>query len=340
MITPPIVIPSQVQPAPGVQPYSNQSNFGQLQGEIAAYAPHALPQLPVWINDCLWKLLDMKTWYGTWTKGQIVCPQAVTGGTATVTLGSNQITGTNTSWSTNLVGRQFRVGLNNPIYTITAVDVGTQTLTIELPWGGPLPPGATTQTTGYNIVQMYYNLGPNVKYIKTVINVQMGFRLKLNLTQDWLNLKDPWRIWTNFPVGIAPLPADPNGNYIVEMWPAPYTQQSLPVTLYTQWPKLQNDNDCLPPYMRSDVVAEQVTARALRYRPKENPAYDPQTALAIAADFDKKFYADLEAMWNADENLYRTSSTIEGEDYPEWNPGGDLWAAQHAVSVGGGDDGW
>ena len=55
---------------------------------------------------------------------------------------------------------------------------------LELPWAGPLPPGQTTQTTGYNIVQMYYMIGQNIKYIKTCVNVQLGYKMWLNWTQD------------------------------------------------------------------------------------------------------------------------------------------------------------
>lgn len=337
-ISPPVVIPSQVQPNAGVLPYVQQMNFGQMQGFCAAFNPNSVAQLPGWINTIARKIFDLKTWYGTWIKGQVVCPQAVSTGQATVTLNSNTITGTGTSWDINLVGRQFRVGLNNPIYTITDVNPVTQELTIELPWGGPFPPGVTTQTTGYNIVQMYYNIGPNIKYIKTMVNVQLGYKMRLNWTQDLLNKIDPWRIWTNFPIAIAPLPADPNGNYLVEMWPAPFTQQSMPFTAYTLPPNLVDDNDSLPPYIRCDVVCKEAIAWALRYKPKQNPGYDPQTALAVAAQMHQEFLVDLEAMWNADENLYRTSSTIEYEDYPDYIPGGNMWAAFHAVM--GEDTSW
>lgn len=213
-------------------------------------------------------------------------------------------------------------------------------MTIELPWGGPFPPGVTTQTTGYNIVQMYYNIGPNIKYIKTMVNVQLGYKMRLNWTQDLLNKIDPWRIWTNFPIAIAPLPTDPNGNYLIEMWPAPFTQQSMPFTAYTLPPNLVDDNDSLPSYIRCDVVCKEAIAWALRYKPKQNPGYDPQTALAVAAQMHQEFLVDLEAMWNADENLYRTSSTIEYEDYPEFTPGGDMWRAFHAVLGDAGGDVW
>ena len=330
-ITPPIVIENQITPAPGVQPYSQEFNFGQAIGFVSAYNPNAIAQIPGWISTIIYKMVDIKTWYGLWRRGQIVCPPAVTGGTAQVTYNSNVVQGVNTSWDNTLIGRQFRTGLNNPIYTIVEVDFGAQQLILELPWAGPLPPGQNTQVTGYNIVQMYYMIAQNIKYIKTAVNVQLGYKMRLNWTQDLLNKIDPWRIWVNFPCALAPLPADPNGNYIVEMWPAPFTQQAMPYTAYVQPPPMINDTDPFPTYFRSDIICKEAICWALRYKPKQNPGYDPATALEVAREFHKEFLADLENMWNADENLYRTSSTIELEDYPDFMPGGNLAAAMHAV---------
>lgn len=324
-------------------PYVQQMNYGALKGAIAAYNPNALAQLDVWVNEEIRKIYDMRTWYGLYTRGQIVCPAATTGGTATVTLGSQTVTGANTSWTQALVGQQLRLGLNTPPYTIIQVSPLTtpQTLTLDLPWGGPFPPNQTTMTAGYTILQMYYSLGPNIKYIKQVVNFQMGFKLWLNLTQDFLDNYDAWRTWQNFPWAVAPLSADPNGNYRVELWPAPITQQVLPWYAYTQPPNLVKDSDSLPPYIRCDLVVDKCIARALRYKPKDIPGYDPQTALAVANDFDQKFRIELQDMINADENLYRINATIPGEDLPLFTPSGALWDAMHAVMAAtGGDDGW
>jgi len=312
-----------------------------MQGSVSAWNPNSLSQIPGWINQIVRQIYSLKTWYGLFTKGQVVCPQAVTGGTATVTLGSPTVQGTGTAWDQTLIGRQFRIGLNCPIYTIIGVDPFAQVLTLELPWSGPVPPSTNTQTAGYTIVAMYYNIGPNIKYIKTMVNMQMVYKLKLNLTQDWLNNKDPWRIWTNFPVGIAPLPADPNGNYLIEMWPAPWTQQAMPFMAYCQPANLVLDNDSLPPYIRCDVVIKEAMAWALRYKPKDNPGYDPQTALSLANTFHQEYVGLLTEMANEDENLYRTSATIHGEDYPEGGVGGAFSDAVHAVMSGDSwGDGW
>lgn len=257
-----------------------------------------------------------------------------------MTFNSPSVKGNGTTWDQTLIGRQFRAGLNTPIYTIIGVDPFAQVLTLELPWGGPFPPGQTTQTTGYYIVQMYYSLGPNVKYIKTMVNMQMGFKLWTNLTQDYINNRDPWRIMVNFPWGIAPMPTDPNGNYIVELWPGPFTQQALPFLIYVQPPNLVNDTDVLPPYIRCDVVVKDTISKALMYKPKENPGFDPQTALELARRFQAEFESDMLDMANEDENLYRTSASIQGEDLPYYTPGGALWDAQHATMSADSNYGW
>ena len=342
MPVPPIIIPQQVQPVAGNLPFVQQMDFGQMIGFVSAFNPNSLAQIPGWINTIARKIYDLKTWYGLMVKGQVICPQAVSGGTATVTMGSTTIQGNGTTWDNTLIGRQFRVGLNNPIYTIVQVNQAAQQLTIELPWGGPLPPGQTTQTSGYNIVQMYYSLGPNIKYVKRMVNVMLGYRMRLDLTQGWLDNRDPWRIWTNFPYGIAPLPTDPLGNYLVEMWPAPFTNQAMPFFAYCQPANLINDGDSLPPYIRCDIVCKEAIAWALEYKPKDNPGYSEQSALTLAARKHQEFLVDIEAMWNSDENLWRTSSSIVGEDWPEGPPGGALYAAQHACMANdsGYDYGW
>lgn len=328
---PPTPLNNQILPNQGVKPFVQQQNFGQMIGTCSAYNPNSTAQIPEWINEQVREVYDKKTWYGLYTDGEIITPQAYSAGTATTTLGSQTVQGINTTWDQTLIGRQFRQGLTSPPYTITNVDPFAQTLTLALPFGAPFPPNITTMTSGYYIVQMYYNLGQNIKYIKQMINFQMGFKLWLNLTQDYLDNRDAWRITTNFPWGVAPRPADPNGNYIVELWPAAWTQQVLPWRAYIQPGNLVLDTDSLPPYIRCDVINKAVIARALRYKPKQNPGYDAQTAVAVAADFDNKYQAALIDMANADENLYRTSTTIPGEDLPFYTPGGALYDAMHAT---------
>ena len=155
----------QILPTVGVLPGSSQMNFGQMIGQVSAWNPNALPQIPGFINNIVRDIYDKKQWYGLYTSGEIITPSAYSTGTATVTLGSTTVTGNGTTWDTYLIGRQFRQGLTCPPYTITGVDPFAQTLTLALPFGAPFPPNQTTMTGGYFIVQMYYNLGSNLKFV-------------------------------------------------------------------------------------------------------------------------------------------------------------------------------
>lgn len=324
----PVVIPQQVQPAPDGTYYQNQGNVGYLIGLIQAWNPDlSQPRILAIINGTLRKVYDRKTWFSLFIKGQIISPQAVTLGQAITVSGSEIVTGIGTAWDTTLIGRQFRIGYNNPIYTITDVDADAQTLTLELPWGSP------GTLSGYFIVQYYYKIGPNIKYLKTMVNMQLGYKFYLHATQDTLNTMDPWRQRQNFPYISAGMPFDPQGNYLQELYPTSWIPQAFPYMAYVQPPNVSDDSDNLPPYMRLDVVAKDCIGEALVIGgPKKNAYYDA----AESRNKKSEFEGELLRLANADENLYRTEMVKFGEDLPYFNPGGAYWNATHAVASSGG----
>jgi hypothetical protein len=324
-----VVINNQVLPN-GTAPYTQQFPLSGAIGQVQFWNPDlSQPKIVAMINNSLRKALDRKTWYGCFVKGQLVAPQATTTGQVTTTLGSASVQGTGTAWTTALVGQQFRIGYNNPIYSIIAVDVPNQVLTLELPWGSP------SVTSGYFIVQNYFNVGPNVKYLKCLVNMQLGYKFQLHATQDTLNTIDPWRQNANWPYIAAGMPADASGNYLQELYPASWIQQAFPMMCYVQPPNLVNDTDNFPPYIRGDVIILDVIADALVIGgPKNNKYYDP----AESGRKRQMYEGELLRMANADENLYRTEVTQFGEDMPYYQTGGAYWSAVHAVSSGGGYD--
>lgn len=321
-----VSIPQQVLPAPDGTYFQNQGNLGYLIGLCQAYNPDlSQPKILALINGTLRKIYDRKTWFFNFVKGQLISPQATTQGQAQTTLYSDIVTGVGTNWTDALVGQQFRVGYNNPIYTIIDVPDSTH-LQLELQWGSP------SVTSGYFIVQNYFNLGPNVKYLKCLVNMQLGYKFTLHATQDTLNTIDPWRQNANFPYISAGIPLDAQGNYLQELYPASWIQQSFPMMVYIQQPNLSADSDNLPPYMRLDIVAKDVIAEALVIGgPKNNKYYDRAESQGKRGEFE----SELLRLANADENLYRTEVTLFGEDLPYYSPGGALWNASHLVAAGG-----
>lgn len=309
-VIPPQPITNQITPS-GNKPYVQQQTFGQMIGSVQSWAPSVdTSMISIWLNNAARQVYDFRLWYGCLTKGQIVTPPYYSQGTITATLGSASIVGVGTNFTSSMVGMSLRVGYNTPIYNIISVTDPTH-LTLELPWGF-----STLTDTSYYIVQYYYTI-PNIKYIHTAINLQLQFQLRTTLTQKTLDARDPSRQQIMYPVAIAGMPPDKDGNFQCELWPASMTQQAIPYLAYVQPPNLVNDSDTLIPFIRCDIVVARATADALRYRTKSNPNYSEGVALAIATEKMKEFEGELMHMAMMDENLYRTDveSFAEGLAY-------------------------
>ncbi len=328
---------NQVLPSPQTNPYRNQMVFSQMIGAIASENPDIDPtDIQVQINSIVRDIYDRREWYGLMIRGQIQTTGFTNGGTVTVTQGSNQIQGTNTTWTPAVVNQQFRLGFNTPPYNIVALDSVNQILTIEMPWASP-----TINSAGYFIAGYYYILGPNIKYIHTAKNMIFAWRLHLDYTQQTLDARDPWRATVFTPTALAQMPPDPNGNYLVELWPVPSIVQALPWIACVQPPNLVYDEDALPSGIRADIVVDYGRAWAKTYRgPKWNKYYDAGEGARLQAQAERK----LLFMAKADEDLYRQSILFRDEqmrmapDYGAWR--NSIYDINHGVPAAEGNSEW
>jgi hypothetical protein len=313
-IVPPQSVVNQITPS-GNAPYAQEQNFGQMLGEGIAWNPNVdSAMVGVFINHAIRKIYDRKLWYGLMTKGQIVTPGFYSTGSVSCVLGSPTITGIGTSWTTALIGQSLRVGYTAPIYNIIDVNPLAQTLTLELPWGL-----SSISSSGYFVTQYYYSI-PNIRFIYSAKNLQLFYRLWTSVPQSYLDNIDPSRLRLIYPCIMATMPPDANGNYQFELWPASMTQMAIPYLAYIQPPKLVDDNDNLPAFMRSDVIMMAVIADCLRYRTKDNPYYSESVALSIAAQKQKEFEMEVQHMDQMDENLYRSDVLSFEESWPRLDP--------------------
>ncbi len=257
----------------GVRAQTTQWDLGQMVGFIIAWRPSLTPEFVKHIvNSAYRKTLDIRHWYGAAVRGEIVAPNIVTGGTVTTTENDEVVQGNGTAWDSQLVGRQFRVGFTQAIYTIVEVDPATQTLTLDLPWGGRAFSGA-----GYQIIKAIYSLGPRVRHIFTAVNKAQGWRMNLGWSQDMLNTIDSWRVRIGWPAAFVDYVPSADGEAQWEVWPWPTTRQSFPFLAYVQPTDLKRDADAPAPFLRSDVIVTLALADALRVR-TDLPGYDPVTA--------------------------------------------------------------
>lgn len=329
-ILPPVSILNQVLPNPGL-PYVQSQNFGQMVGRVSSENPDwDLEGIKAAINDIVRKIYDRRTWYGLMVRGQIATRPQIVGGTVAVQQDSNIVYGTGTSWLPNVIGRQFRIGYNTPRYTITAMDAAAQVLTLDLPWAGVNYTGV-----GYLIQQAYFNLGVNIKYVHTAVNLMQAWRLNLGYNQQSLDAIDPWRMQIFQPTTLAQMPAGPRGEYLVELWPLPAIAQGMPFVACVQPPNLLDDFDSLPPYIRTDIVTKFGIAEAKVHRgPKFNKYYDLQESMRLRGEAED----ELVMLQKTDEDLYRQDLRYKWEEMrmaPE--PG------SHGITINrgiGSDDNW
>ena len=291
--------PSQVGASPTSQAYSVSLNFGSMLREVTNWNPNVDSEVAGrMINNRMRQIIDRRSWYATKVRFVANVPNIQTTGTCTVTYGNNTVQGIGTAWTPQaLVGLQFRQTFTQPYQTITAVNQGQQTLTLDTPYPGP------DFTGSYYVVEAYLTFGANVKRLLWASNQLFGWPLDVGMKVQELNAMDQWRASMGWARVMATRPPTPDGQFQVEVWPTPYAAQTFPGEAYTQPPNMVLDTDSPQAWIRSDVLVTGAIADALLYRPKDNKYYDPAIAVQIASGKAAQFEKDLLAMENADEGL-------------------------------------
>jgi hypothetical protein len=312
--------PSQ-QVNPTSQSLSTQLNFGQMYREVGQWNPDLDSLISGrFVNNAYRSVIDRRLWNGLLRRGQVTVPQVYTTGTVTTVTGSQTVTGIGTAFTSAMVNRQFRCGFSTGWYNIQAVDVGAQTLTLDLPWG----PRSFTQA-GYQIVQAWVTLGFNVKFVKEMVNTQQGYRIYTNLPQKALNLYDTWRVSQGWTYVLSPLQTMQDGSPLFELYPAPTSQQNFPFLAYVQPSDMSLDADFPASFVRSDILVGRAVADALLFRGKNNKYYDPQTAQFKISQFE----AEVQQMMRNDDNQGPQDMDWNYSEFP-FSQMGSTWNQSHA----------
>jgi hypothetical protein len=175
--------------------------YQQLWRSLRLYSP----VLPVtlaqqFIKNRFRDLRRKRLWSWRCGQNQILTPAVVSSGTANVTHNSATVTGNGTTWTSDVIGRQFRIGTTAPIYTIIAWNSATS-LTLNLPFGG-----VTAGPVGYQIFQAYITPTPtDFQDFISVRDVQMNWRLNLHVPQEYIDTVDAQRAWSGTPYCLADL---------------------------------------------------------------------------------------------------------------------------------------
>ncbi len=170
-------------------------NFNTLSQRLLNRCPSAgIVLSQQFINDS-WHTLQARREWSFRRRGSVFAPPNIyNAGVASTNVATGNptlITGTNTAWTSAMVGRQIRIGgLLYPFYTIVGYLSPTSIL-IDQPWFGPDVNGQA-----YDILQAYYSVPEDFGYMYVLVSIKDGYRMWCNLTEADLAMLDPQR--TNF----------------------------------------------------------------------------------------------------------------------------------------------
>jgi len=168
--------------------------FTGIVGEVTSIARAAdIGAARIWVRNAFRRLNEKRIWSWLVKREQVVLPASYTTGTVTVTADSTTVTGSGTTWTVDMQGRQFRVG-DGAIHEVTKVN-STTSLEIYPAWGG-----STASAQSYEISQIYITVPDDfLGWISVVDFTNNSRRLKLHYDQRKLDKRDPQRTSSGTP---------------------------------------------------------------------------------------------------------------------------------------------
>lgn len=209
-----------------------QETFEAIWNKVLLYAPETpVPIVQMAVKNAYRKVQVYHLWSELKRDLEIYIPPAIDGGTIDLTRGDNEVVGSGTAFTTDMVGRQLSVGAVMPWFTIEAVDVLTQTLTLDRNWEA-----ATIAAQPYQIGQFYVEFPDDLNVITSLRNTANTWVIVPHYrTQEYLNRIDARRTSSGTPVVIAPAPSRiVNGEWLTryEFWPRITSETSIVVQYY------------------------------------------------------------------------------------------------------------
>ncbi len=186
----------------------------------------------------------LKFWQWSFLKGQRVLGTVAPYGTGTVdvTNGSTTVTGTGTTFTSAMAGRQLRVGNADAYYEISAF-VSTTEITLKSSYAGVTASGQT-----FSLFQNVYSLASDVKELYTI---NYNFRLR-EKDAEYLDRWDAARKSTGPPEWYVYRGKDSSGNQQIELYPVPASTYELRYLYYKKVANMSADTD--EPLIREDAL--------------------------------------------------------------------------------------
>jgi len=284
-----------------------------------------------WVSHAFRRLAERRRWSWLMKRGQFLVPAVYLTGTVTVVRESDTVTGAGTAWTAAMVDRQFKLG-SNPIYTITAVDVGAQTLVLDQAWGGSTAVGSV-----YEIYSCYFVVPTDFHALVSVFDPKLNWRLYTQFTQQELNTWDSQRAMRGQSYMVSALDYyTPSGTTIplprYELYPHQTAEYVYPFMYETRPTDLQDSGATLPRYVRGDLLLEMALAEAARWPGPSDERKNPYYSVQLASMHDKRAEFMIMEMERRDDDVFEDDvSYMQPNGYPFVPFLDAAWLQRHAL---------
>lgn len=274
--------------------------FGELWREVRLYCPFVpVPLAQHWIRDRYRRILERTLWGAAVSESQFVVPDAYQTGTASVQNGSATVTvGGGGVVAAAHAGRQFFVSGTAPYYTISSVDVGLNTYTLEQNYGGTTDAAAT-----FAVALVYVTPPSDFLTLITVRDPINNWRLRIRVSQDQLDHWDTKRSTSQTPWVCADYRFDSSGVPRFELWPRMMTARAYPFLYYKRPADLAADTDVPLLPIRGDVLKYGALADLALWpgtSRERNPMFGPDTNRL----FEMRFADEVNKLMKTDQEIY------------------------------------
>lgn len=232
--------------------------FAGIAGKVLLRCPSAsLTLARDWVQSAFRDVVERRRWSWLLKRGQLYTYDQYNTGTATVVAGTTTVTlGGGGLVSANHVGRQFRIGTALPISTITAIDAGTNTYTIDQTWW---PTSYTNQP--FSVYQAYVALPSDFHAFISVIDPAFAQPIPYEASVAMIDNTDPQRAASGSPPkGLAFFDYF-NGLPRYELWPHQRSAAVYPIVYESRPTEPWDTGAAVPTLLPSDILLE----RALMY---------------------------------------------------------------------------
>lgn len=290
-----------------------------------------VPELPItlaeqFIRDRYRRILERRDWSGMRREAEFQLNDSKNTGTVAYTRGTDQITGTSTSFDANDVGRQFKAGSGSPVYSIIDVDVPGQILTLDRTIGVK-----SNATAGYFIMDAYVTPPEDFLQFVVVSDPLQGFRLRHWVTSSELMTMDPQRTFMGQPYVLADRMFNDGGQPQFEAWPYSTTARTLYYIYLIRPPDLILADDIPLWPIRSDAIVAGALADVAKWpgtRDSPNPYFArPDYWKAYEMEYEDKM-TEIE---RRDESIYMTMLQSFPYNNLSLSPFGANFLQSHAV---------